>query len=209
MTTLIAAGGRPPRFSLLTKAGMSSASRAKRRLSANEILEVRRISLIVKTPSAALYIDPEMDSQVRVGDSTRANATLRCGQAAIRRRAPGPPTTQCLGAAMTRFRTGPPLRSWSLNSATTYRETFTSRWSRANTSILFVADLQRNSARISANAGGVQQRRRCWLKAKSLKINKRLDAGVARSGLQNRGLPVQQRLRGAGDSTRLSSWRSA
>ena len=43
------------------------------------------------------------------------------------------------------------------------------------------------SARISANAGVVQQRRRWWPKAKSLKINKRYNAGVAGSGLQNRG----------------------
>ena len=47
------------------------------------------------------------------------------------------------------------------------------------------------SARISANAGVVQQRRRCWPGAKSLKINKRCNAGVARSGLQNRGLQVR------------------
>jgi hypothetical protein len=47
------------------------------------------------------------------------------------------------------------------------------------------------SARISANAGVVQQRRRWWLRAKSLKINKRCNAGVARSGLQNRGLQVR------------------
>jgi len=47
------------------------------------------------------------------------------------------------------------------------------------------------SARISANAGVVQQRRRWWPKAKSLKINNRSNARVARSGLQNRGLQVR------------------
>jgi hypothetical protein len=47
------------------------------------------------------------------------------------------------------------------------------------------------SARISVHAGVVQQRRRWWRKAKSLKINKRCNAGVARSGLQNRGLQVR------------------
>jgi hypothetical protein len=47
------------------------------------------------------------------------------------------------------------------------------------------------SARISANAGVVQQRRRWWPKAKSLKINKGSNAGVAGSGLQNRGLQVR------------------
>src|SRR5713226_7764956 len=57
--------------------------------------------------------------------------------------------------------------------------------------ILYGADLRRNSARISANAGVVQRRRRCSPKAKSLKINKRSNAGVARSGLQNRGLQVR------------------
>jgi hypothetical protein len=47
------------------------------------------------------------------------------------------------------------------------------------------------SARISANAGVVQRRRRWWLGAKSLKTNKRCNAGVAGSGLQNRGLLVR------------------
>src|SRR5712692_50510 len=47
------------------------------------------------------------------------------------------------------------------------------------------------SARSSVSAGGVQQRRRWWPKAKSLKLNKRCNAGVARSGLQNRGLQVR------------------
>src|SRR5260370_4540817 len=47
---------------------------------------------------------------------------LRGSHAAIRRRAPGLPTTQCLGPAMTRFRNGLPLRSRSLNSAATLRE---------------------------------------------------------------------------------------
>ena len=47
------------------------------------------------------------------------------------------------------------------------------------------------SARISANAGVVQQRRRRWLKPKSLKINERSNAGVAGGALQNRGLQVR------------------
>jgi hypothetical protein len=47
------------------------------------------------------------------------------------------------------------------------------------------------SARVSANAGVVLQRGRCCAKAKSLKINKRCNAGVARNGLQNRGLQVR------------------
>src|SRR5437588_12274432 len=47
------------------------------------------------------------------------------------------------------------------------------------------------SARNSANAGVVQQRRRCSLGAKSLKINKRFNAGVATVALQNRGLQVR------------------
>jgi len=49
----------------------------------------------------------------------------------------------------------------------------------------------RFSARNSANAGVVQQRRRCSLGAKSLKINKRFNAGVAAATLQNRGLLVR------------------
>src|SRR3989454_10870112 len=47
------------------------------------------------------------------------------------------------------------------------------------------------SARISANAGVVQRRRRCSLRAKSLKINEPFNAGVAGSALQNRGLQVR------------------
>jgi hypothetical protein len=47
------------------------------------------------------------------------------------------------------------------------------------------------SARISANAGVVQQRQRCWPKAKPLKINKRSNAAGAESGLHNRGLQVR------------------
>src|SRR5438876_3818033 len=47
------------------------------------------------------------------------------------------------------------------------------------------------SARISANTGVVQRRRRCSLRAKSLKINKRFNPGVAGSALQNRGLQVR------------------
>src|SRR5260370_32193492 len=46
-------------------------------------------------------------------------------------------------------------------------------------------------ARISANAGVVQQRRRRWLKPKSLKINEGCNAGVAGGALQNRGLQVR------------------
>jgi hypothetical protein len=47
------------------------------------------------------------------------------------------------------------------------------------------------SARNSANARVVQRRRRCWPRVKSLKINKRSNAGVAGSALQNRGLQVR------------------
>src|SRR5260370_32192521 len=58
-------------------------------------------------------------------------------------------------------------------------------------SVGFVRRKRWPSARISANAGVVQQRRRWWPKAKSLRINKSCNAGVARSGLQNRGLQVR------------------
>src|SRR2546425_12640402 len=58
-------------------------------------------------------------------------------------------------------------------------------------SAIVLAGDSAQSARISANAGVVQQRRRCWLSAKSLKINTAFDAGVARSALQNRGLQVR------------------
>ncbi len=43
------------------------------------------------------------------------------------------------------------------------------------------------SARISANAGGVQQRRRCWPKAKSLKINKRATPALLGVGSKTGG----------------------
>ena len=59
---------------------------------------------------------------------------------------------------------------------------FTCRW-RASECVSL-------SARISANAGVVQQCRRWWYGAKSLKITKPCNARVARTGLQNRGLQV-------------------